>query len=133
MNIGKQRRAGIACVGAIGLFLLASASAHAASRTQLQEQPFPAPRYHTVTVRAVIDVGGQVPPHTHPGIEMAYVVDGQAVLNIAGQPPRTLTTGDSFAVPPMAVHGIHNVGKRPLTLVSTYVVEAGKPILTPAH
>ena len=60
---------------------------------------------------------------------MAYVVEGQAVLNVAGRPPRTLTSGDGFAVPPMAVRGIHNVGNGPLTLVSTYVVEVGKPIL----
>jgi quercetin dioxygenase-like cupin family protein len=133
MTIDKRRYAGLARAAAIGFLVFAAVTAHAASRTQLQEQRFPAPRYHTVTVKAVVDAGGQVPPHTHPGIEMGYVVEGQAVLNIAGQPPRTLTTGDSFAVPPIAVHGIHNAGKGPLTLVSTYVVEVGKPILTLVH
>ena len=84
-------------------------------------------------MKAVVDVAGEVPRHTHPGIEMAYVVDGQGVLNVAGQAPRPFAAGDSFAVPPMVVHSVHNTGNGPLTLVSTYVVEVGKPILTLVH
>jgi quercetin dioxygenase-like cupin family protein len=132
MKIDRTWRASMALIGAVGLLALGSAPCQAQTRTQLQEQPFPA-KYDTVTMKVVVDVGGAVAPHTHPGIEMTYVIGGKAVLNIAGQPPRTLAAGDSFAIPPMAIHSLRNVGRTPLVLVATFVVEAGKPLSTPAH
>ena len=112
--------------------LLCAASASAGSRSQLQDQPFPGPKYHTVMVRAVVDPAGQVPPHTHPGLEMGYVIAGRAVLSVQGRPDQPLSTGDSFAIPPMTVHSVRNAGAAPLTILSTYVVETGKPVLSPA-
>ena len=126
----------------IGLYLLAltalalapaaAAQPSAVHKTTLQDQPFPPPEFHTATVRTVVDPAGEVAPHTHPGIEMGYVLDGRAVLKITGQPPRSLSAGDSFAVPPRTVHSVQNVGPGALTMLSTYVVEQGQPIATPA-
>ncbi|HEX4181709.1 MAG TPA: cupin domain-containing protein [Caulobacteraceae bacterium] len=111
-------------------------SGHAQStafhRTTLQDQDFPPPSRHTVTMKAVVDPGGEVPPHTHPGLEMGYVVQGQATLIIKGQPGRPLAAGDSFAVPPHTVHRVKNAGSGPLTMVSTYVVDKGQPVASPA-
>ncbi len=101
-------------------------------RTTLQDVPFPSPTYHTVTVKAEIDAGGEVPSHTHPGIEMAYVVSGRAILVIKGQRDRPLAAGDSFSIPQGEVHAVKNAGTGTLTLVSTYVVEKGQPLLLPA-
>jgi quercetin dioxygenase-like cupin family protein len=98
----------------------------------LQEQAFPGPTYHTATIEAVVAPGGEVMPHTHPGIEMAYILAGQAELKIAGQANRTLKAGDSFAVPPYTVHSLKNIGTANLSAVSTYVVETGKPVASPA-
>ncbi|MEJ0066242.1 MAG: cupin domain-containing protein [Caulobacteraceae bacterium] len=110
----------------------AGAQPSAVHRTTLQDQPFPAPRYHTATIRVVVDPGGEVAPHTHPGLEMGYVLDGRAVLTVAGQPPRSLGAGDSFAVSARTVHSVRNAGRGALTMVSTYVVEQGQPIASPA-
>ena len=101
-------------------------------KTTLQDQPFPPPIYHSVTVRTVVDAGGEVLPHTHPGVEMGYVLDGQAMLHVAGQPPRSLTAGDSFSIPPRTVHSVQNTGLRVLTMLSTYVVDKRLPIASPA-
>lgn len=101
-------------------------------KTTLQDQPFPAPVYHSVTMRTVVDAGGEVLPHTHPGIEMGYVLEGHAVLQVAGQPPRSLSVGDSFSIPARTVHSVQNAGPGPLTMLSTYVVEQGQPIASPA-
>jgi quercetin dioxygenase-like cupin family protein len=120
-----------------GLALLAMAPGAAAQpsavhRTPLQDQDFPPPSLHTVTVRVVVDRGGEVTPHTHPGVEMGYVLAGHAMLKIAGSPDRTLAAGDSFSVPPRIVHSVRNTGPGALTLLSTYVVEKGEPIASPA-
>ena len=101
-------------------------------KNTLQEQPFPAPIYHTVTVKTVVDHGGLVDSHTHPGIEMAYIADGHAEVTIKGNAPLSLGAGDSFSVPAGIVHSVRNDGPGALTIVSTYVVEKDKPIASPA-
>ena len=40
--------------------------------------------------------------------------------------------GDSFAIPPRTVHSVKNTGGGALTMLSTYVVEQGQPIASPA-
>lgn len=101
-------------------------------RTTLQRQDFPGATYQTVTVRTVIDRGAQVPPHTHPGAEMAYVLAGKGALSVKGAPTQRLAAGDSFSIPEGEVHAVRNMGPGPLTLLSTYVVERAKPIASPA-
>jgi quercetin dioxygenase-like cupin family protein len=121
----------------IALIALSFASAAGAQpstvhKTTLQDRPFPPPHYHTATVRTVVDPGGEVAPHTHPGIEMGYVLDGRAMLKVRGRPPLSLSAGDGFSVPPRAVHSVENAGPGALTMLSTYVVERGQPIASPA-
>jgi quercetin dioxygenase-like cupin family protein len=123
---------GLLALAAVALASMAGAQPNAVHKTTLQDQPFPPPHYHTATVRTVVDPGGEVAPHTHPGIEMGYVLDGRAVLKVVGRPPRSLSAGDSFSVPPRTVHSVANAGSGALTVLSTYVVEAGQPIASPA-
>jgi len=120
--------------GALAAMIGASALAQpsAVHKTTLQSVPFPEPTYNTVTVRALVDHGGMVMRHTHPGLEMAYIVDGQAVVKIMGRPDQTVPAGGSFAVPAGTPHSVQNVGPGTLTILSTYVVDKSKPILTPA-
>jgi len=127
-------RTGPRLTALVALFLASAAAAQPSTvhKTTLQDTPFPPPVYHTATVRTVVDPGGEVAPHTHPGVEMGYVLEGHAVLNVAGQPPRTLAAGDSFSIPPRTVHSVGNAGPGALTVVSTYVVETGLPIASPA-
>jgi quercetin dioxygenase-like cupin family protein len=109
--------------------IIGSTSALANSRTQLQDQPFPGHGRHSVMVRAEVDPGSLIPRHMHPGLEMGYVEQGQAILYVAGQPPRSLSAGDSFAVPPMTVHDVRNTGTGSLTLITAFVVDVGKPVI----
>jgi quercetin dioxygenase-like cupin family protein len=123
---------GLAALFALSLAPPAGAQPSAVHKTTLQDTPFPPPVYHTVTVKTLVDPGGEVAPHTHPGLEMGYVLDGQATLNVSGQPLRSLGAGDSFTIPPRTVHSVQNTGPGPLTMLSTYVVELGQPIASPA-
>jgi quercetin dioxygenase-like cupin family protein len=121
-----------AALAALTLAPATAAQPSAVHKTTLQDQRFPGPRYHTVTVRTVVDPGGEVASHTHPGLEMAYILDGRAVLKMTGQPPRSLAAGASFAIPARTVHSVENAGPGALTMISTYVVEQGQPIASPA-
>lgn len=126
-----SRHAGLLAV-LLGLAPLAMAAAAPIQKTTLQTQEFPGPVNHTVLVRTVIAKGATVAPHTHPGVEMAYVADGQALVKIEGRADQTLGPGGSFSVPKAVAHSVRNVGPGPLTVVSTYVVDRTKPIATPA-
>jgi quercetin dioxygenase-like cupin family protein len=135
--MGFLRRVGArpSLLGVVALFLAAPASAQPESvtRSVIQEQPIPAPQYRAVTVKTVIAAGGETPPHTHPGVEMAYIVAGDAVLRIKGKSDWKLSGGDSFSVPRDTVHSVRNTGAGALTIVSTYIVDKDQPIVIPAR
>ena len=124
-------RTAVLAIAALLISTGAFAQANAVHRVPLQDQPFPSPTYHSLTVKTTVDQGGTVLPHTHPGIEMSYLLEGQGTLKIAGQPDRMIKAGDSFAIPAVAVHSLVNTGPGAITMVTTYVVEKDKPLATP--
>jgi quercetin dioxygenase-like cupin family protein len=100
-------------------------------RTELSRHDLWTPNHEAVTARADFEPGGAAPRHTHPGDEVGYVLDGQLVLEIEGKPPQNLKAGDTFFVPLGTVHSAKNPGKAPAAVLSTYLVEKGKPLATP--
>jgi quercetin dioxygenase-like cupin family protein len=120
------------CALLVALPAMALGQASAIHKTTLQDLPFPTPKFHSVTIRTVVDPKGGVPRHIHPGVEMGYVLSGTAELSVAGQAPRALSAGDSFAIPANTIHSARNTGAGPLTMLSTYVVDKNRPILIPA-
>ena len=103
----------------------------ALTRTVLQQRALGVPGREGVLVLAVLAPGGTSVRHTHPGEEFGYVLEGTATFEIAGQPAQVLKPGDSFFIPPNMPHIAHNPGTTPLKLISTYIVETGKPLATP--
>ena len=100
-------------------------------RTPLQSIDFPE-GYKTVTGLAEVLPGHASGMHTHPGIETGYVLDGEVLMIVEGQPDRTLKAGDSFVIPPGARHDVKGVGSVPAKAVSVFVVDRSKPLASPA-
>lgn len=100
-------------------------------RTPLQSIDFPE-GYKTVTGLAEVLPGHASGMHTHPGIETGYVLDGEVLMIVEGQPDRTLKAGDSFVIPPGARHDVKSVGSVPAKAVSVFVVDRSKPLASPA-
>jgi len=73
------------------------------------------------------------PNHTHPGEEMVYVVEGALEYALAGRPPVTLKAGDVLFIPAGTPHAVKNVGNGRAAELATYIVEKGKPLLTPVE
>ncbi len=46
--------------------------------------------------------------HTHPGVELGYVIDGEMDFYVQGQPKRHVKAGDSFMNPAGVPHGAIN-------------------------
>jgi quercetin dioxygenase-like cupin family protein len=80
-----------------------------------------------------ISAGGEIPWHTHPGVEIAYVESGNVELEMAGKGVLKLGPGGHFMVPRGAVHSGRNAGKAPARLVLTYVVDKGATLRMPAE
>ena len=66
--------------------------------------------------------------HVHPGVETAYLLSGEMLLEMAGQQPMRLRAGDSFTAPRGMAHNGRNFGKVPARMVITYVVDKGAPV-----
>jgi quercetin dioxygenase-like cupin family protein len=85
-----------------------------------------------VVARVELAAGARSGRHTHPGDEISYVVAGEGLLLVDGQPPRAIKAGESFVVPAGVIHEARNDSASAVSLVGVYVVEKGKPLATPA-
>jgi quercetin dioxygenase-like cupin family protein len=67
----------------------------------------------------------------HPGDEAGYIVKGTVILKTRGKPDKTLKAGDSFFNPRGAVHSVVAAEGGEAMVVSTWIVDKGKPLATP--
>jgi quercetin dioxygenase-like cupin family protein len=88
------------------------------------------PGYVTILAQAEIEPGVSVPRHTHPGV--SYLLEGNLDLAIQGQPTRLVKAGESWQVPPETPHASAKPTETKIRILSTYVVEKGKPLASPA-
>jgi quercetin dioxygenase-like cupin family protein len=100
-------------------------------RTPLQKFDVPGTNYETVIGMAEIVPNVNIGKHTHPGPESGFMLDGDMTLLVDGQPPLMVKTGESYKVPPGAVHDA-KTGAKGAKVLATYVVEKGKPLASPA-
>jgi len=121
----------------LGLSIVALACAGAAiaqqagiKRTPLQKAEFP-DGFVTVTAMAEVPAGGSPGRHTHPGLEIGYILEGEADLLVEGKAPQHLKAGDSYQIPAGTVHDA-KVGDKGLKFIGIYVVDKSKPLASPA-
>jgi quercetin dioxygenase-like cupin family protein len=101
-------------------------------RTPLQKFDVPGTNFETVIGMAEIVPNVNIGKHTHPGPESGFMLEGAMTLLVDGQPPKELKAGDSYVVPPGAVHDA-KTGAAGAKVIATYVVEKGKPLASPVQ
>jgi quercetin dioxygenase-like cupin family protein len=101
------------------------------SRTVLQRGDISTPNHEVVTAVAEFQPGATVGMHTHPGEEVAYILEGTVLLEQQGKPAATLKTGDTFLIPSGTPHNATNKGTGRARVLANYIVEKGKPLATP--
>jgi quercetin dioxygenase-like cupin family protein len=102
------------------------------TRKILSQMDGPTSGYTTILAEATIEPGIPVARHTHPGIEAAYILEGSFELPIHGQPTRMVKAGDAFHIPPETPHAGGKPSDVKVRVLSTYIVEKGKPLASPA-
>ncbi|CAM5306458.1 MULTISPECIES: cupin domain-containing protein [Streptomyces] len=143
------RTTGGAAAGALGAAALSSTAAaaepagHSAAphpvdpdptagvtRTLLQEHPSPAQGWEAVQTLVQIPRHKESGRHSHPGIEVGYIIRGDVLMEFDDRPPLRLRTGDPFFIPNGVIHNARNVGTVTTMMLSTYVVDETKPLVT---
>jgi quercetin dioxygenase-like cupin family protein len=119
--------AGLAAALAAGVL---NAQAPGFKRVEVQDRDLSVAGRHAVQVRGEFEPGGAVGRHTHPGEELSIVLEGQLLLEVDGQPPRTVKIGDSIFIPAGTIHAVKNTSSGKAVVFATYIVEKGKPVAT---
>src|SRR5215216_1379177 len=83
-----------------------------------------------IQVRVDFVPGVAFPPHSHPGEEIAYVIEGLLEYQVEGKPPVRLKAGEVLFIPAGTIHTAKNVGSGNAAELATYIVEKGKPLVT---
>ncbi|MEU7634686.1 MULTISPECIES: cupin domain-containing protein [unclassified Streptomyces] len=100
------------------------------TRTVLQRHPSPAQGWDTVQTLVQIPKGKESGRHSHPGVEVGYLVRGDVLMLFDDGRVLRLRTGDPFFIPTGAIHNARNVGEETTMMLSTYVVDETKPLVT---
>src|SRR5713101_1237884 len=75
-----------------------------------------------------VQPGTTIPRHFHYGEEVAYVLEG-VMVQFPDKEPQMLATGTSIHNTREVVHGGQKVvGDKPLKILTTHIVEKGKPL-----
>jgi quercetin dioxygenase-like cupin family protein len=98
-------------------------------RTDLQRHDLSVPGREAVQARVDFAPGVAFGKHSHPGEEIAYVLEGSLEYTLDGKPPVTLKAGEALFIPAGTVHAAKNVGSGNAAELATYIVEKGKPLV----
>jgi quercetin dioxygenase-like cupin family protein len=108
---------------------LAQAQMPGIGRTDVLKHDLGDSAREVVQARVDIAPGLVAPNHSHPGEEIAYVLEGTLEYRLEGKPPVTLNAGEALFIPSGAKHSATNVGSVKAVELATYIVSKGKPLV----
>src|SRR5258706_16287135 len=100
---------------AAALLVAAGSSPHLAQeqkpeigRTELTHRDLGDAVREVIQTRVDFAPGAAFPKHSHPGVEVAYVLEGSLEYEFEGKPPVTLKAGASLFIPAGTIHSARN-------------------------
>lgn len=134
MKLRRNIIAAAALLAAMGSALhLAQAQQQGIGRTEVQRNDLGTSGREVVQVRVDFAPGVAFGKHTHPGEEVAYVLEGTLEYQIEGRAPVTLNPGEALFIPSGAAHTARNVGAGKASELATYILRKGEPPLAFVH
>ena len=109
----------------------APSSGYVPKRTILQQTDAPDSKYTVYLVETDIDANMTAARHTHPGVEISYVLAGAADFIIDGIGTKHLKAGDSFRLESGVKHSVKN-GPALTKILAVYTLPKGVDLATPA-
>ena len=102
-------------------------------RTPLGKAEVPGSNYEVVFGITELAGGFKSGRHSHPGIVLAYVAEGEFWYLVDGQPEKIYKVGEFFQVSHGAINNEAAVGSKPAKVMAVFIVEKGKPMVQPAE
>ena len=104
--------------------------AEGVTKKELSVEPFAGdPAKQVVTDYYSFPPGTVLPWHTHPGAhEVSYVLSGELILEVEGEPVKHLKAGESFYLHPDKVHRGLNEGTEPVELFVVRIKPVDRPL-----
>jgi len=102
-------------------------------RTPLGKVEVPGSNYEVVFGITELAGGFKSGRHSHPGLVMAYVAEGEFWYLVDGQPEKIYKVGESFQLPHSAIHNEGAAGSKPVKVFAVFVVEKGRPMVQTAE
>jgi quercetin dioxygenase-like cupin family protein len=81
--------------------------------------------YASVLALIEVEAGKYVARHTHRGLEMTYLLEGEATLSVDGRADQPMKAGDWFEVPAGVPHSVR-IGDKPG--LGHYVIQNDQPV-----
>lgn len=101
--------------------------ANGIGRTEVVRHDFDGGR-EAIQVKVDFGPHAAFPKHSHPGVEIAYVLEGTMEYDLNGKAV-VLKAGQALYIPAGTVHSARNTGAGNATELATYLVEKNKPIV----
>lgn len=99
-------------------------------RREVQRAPLSIPQREVVQVLTEIPAGVASGWHVHPGEEVGYILAGDVEMMVEGRATTVLHAGDGFLIPPNTPHNARDLGPEAGRMLSTYIVQSGRPLST---
>jgi quercetin dioxygenase-like cupin family protein len=101
------------------------------TRTILQQTDVPGSNY--TVILALTDIAPKMVAarHTHPGVEISYVLEGEGDFIIEGKGAMHVKAGQSFRLESGVKHSVQN-GAGPMKILAVYTIPKGAAVATPA-
>jgi quercetin dioxygenase-like cupin family protein len=113
----------------LALHVMSAAQQAGIKRTDVLRHDLGVPGREVIQVRVDFAPGVAFGKHSHPGAEIAYVLEGTLEYQLDGEPPLTLMAGEALFIPAGTIHAAKNVGTGNGVELATYIVEMGKPLV----
>ena len=102
------------------------------TRTILQQTDVPGSNY--TVILALTDIAPKMTAarHTHPGVEISYVLAGEGDFVIEGKGTMHVKAGQSFRLEAGVKHSVKNGAGGDMKILAVYTIPKGAALATPA-
>jgi quercetin dioxygenase-like cupin family protein len=129
MNTSRMMVVAMLIAGSSLAALVTNAQQPGVTRSDVVRHDLGVAGREVIQVRVDFAKGVAFGRHSHPGAEVAYVLEGTLEYQFEGESPVTLKAGEALFIPAGTIHAAKNVGTGNAAELATYIVEKGKPLI----
>jgi quercetin dioxygenase-like cupin family protein len=123
--------AALSFVSAASTPFAAPGNGYVPKRTILQQTDVPGSNMTVILAVTDIDANQTAARHTHPGVEISYVLAGEADFIVEGKGTMHVKAGGSFRLESGVKHSVKN-GPALTKILAVYTIPKGAELATPA-